>query len=323
MSSAQDVITPELFDRLSRLLGARVTDLKPMPGGHSGITLISTTESGERAVVKVAAPGRPAVGRHDVLRQARVMQHVAPYVPVPAVIATDETDNPVAIVSFASGVALEPAIDETGADLPAALVERRFDIATDLLATLHRTPVEGLGDEEVSTPASELALFRRICAAGSEEFQSVGDAVGEALAQDVPEPWRVGLVHGDYRLGNIMFDGEIPRAIVDWEIWTLGDPRVDLGWLATFADVSHFPVIGRTDVTVPGVDHVVDAYAAAVGAPVPDTAWFLRLGAFRMGAMMSHNLHRHRTGRHHDPYQETLPPTIERLMAVAAGSTTD
>lgn len=319
MSSAHDVITPELLDRLSGLLGTRVTELEPMPGGHSGITLIGTTEPGGRVVVKVAAPGRPAVGRHDVLRQARAMRHVAAHVPAPEVIATDESDNPIAIVSFASGVALEPAIDETGTELATDLVERRFDVAADLLATLHRVPVEGLGDEEVRTPGAELEQFRRISAAGTEEFRELGDRAGSRLAQDVPAPWRTTLVHGDYRLGNIMFDGDTPRAVVDWEIWTLGDPRVDLGWLATFADTSHFPGIARLDVTVPGVDHVVAAYAAAVGEDVPDTAWFMRLGAFRMGAMMSHNLHRHRTGRHHDPYQETLPATIERLLGIAAG----
>ena len=44
------------------------------------------------------------------------------------------------------------------------------------------------------------------------------------------------ILHGDYRLGNIQFDGERPAAIIDWEIWSVGDPRTDLAWLMAFTD---------------------------------------------------------------------------------------
>lgn len=319
MSAADDVLTPEMTARVSRLIGAEVTLLRPMPGGHSGITLVAETAAGERVVVKVAAPGRPAVGRHDVLRQVRAMALVEPYVPAPQVLATEESEQPLVVVSFVAGQAIEPVIDETGTDLPTDLVRRRFDVATELLATLHRVPVEGLGDEPVRTPADELTQFRKIAAAGEEEFRTLGEEAGASLAAAVPDAVEVALVHGDFRLGNLLMEDDTPRALVDWEIWTLGDPRVDLGWLATFADASHFPGIAREDVTVPGVEHVVKTYEAATGRPAADAAWFTRLGAFRMGAIMSHNLHRHRTGRHVDPYQETLPATIERLFGVAAG----
>lgn len=321
MSAADEVLTPEMKARVSNLIGSQVSELRPMPGGHSGITLVATTTNGDKVVVKVAAPGRPAVGRHDVLRQARAMALVAPYVPVPRVLALEDNEQPLAVVSFAAGQAIEPVIDESGADLPDDLVLRRFDVAVELLATLHRVPIDELADEPVRSPADELAQFRKVAAAGEEEFRRLGEEAGVSLANSVPEPMRPTLVHGDFRLGNILMDGTDPQALVDWEIWTVGDPRVDLGWMATFADRSHFPGISREDVNAPGTEHVVMAYAEATGAPVPNADWFLRLGAFRMGAIMSHNLHRHRTGRHVDAYQETLPATIERLLDVAAGRT--
>lgn len=320
MSAASEVLTPEMNARISALVGAEVRELRPMPGGHSGITLIADLDDERRVVVKVAAPGRPAVGRHDVLRQARAMRLAGAHVPAPEVIAEEDTDQPIAVVSFARGEAVEPAIDETGADLPADLVQRRFDAATDLLAQLHRVPLDDLQDEPVRTPAAELDQFRRISAAGAEEFRDLGEQAGSLLAQSVPSPGPVSLVHGDYRLGNLLMIDDTPQALVDWEIWTVGDPRVDLGWLAMFADTSHFPGIAREDVTVPGVDRVVARYEQATGAPVADANWFLRLGAFRMGAMMAHNLHRHRTGRHVDPYQESLPPTIRRLLTLSLDS---
>jgi aminoglycoside phosphotransferase (APT) family kinase protein len=319
-TSAAGAVTPELVARLERLLGEPVAHLSPLPGGHSGITLQCLAGSRGRVVVKVAAPGRPAVGRHDVLRQARAMAQVGPYVPAPEVIAVEEGEQPLAVVSFAAGDAVEPAIDDTGAALSSSLVSRRFDVVTQLLADLHAVPMGELAAEPVRTPAAELEQFARIVAAGDEGFRSLGEQAASSLGTQVPGPWRVGVVHGDFRLGNVLFEDVEPRAIVDWEIWTHGDPRVDLGWLATFADLDHFPGIERRDVVLPRVDHVLATYGSAVGADVPDAAWFVRLGAFRMGAIMSHNLHRHRTGRHTDPYQETLPPTIERLLEVAAGA---
>ena len=143
--SAADAVTPELVARLERLLDDRLTDVHPMPGGHSGITLMCTAESRGPVVVKVAAPGRPAVGRHDVLRQARAMAQVGPHVPAPEVILVEDGEQPLAVVSFAAGAAVEPAIDDTGADLPEALVRQRFDVVTHLLADLHRVDPRSAG----------------------------------------------------------------------------------------------------------------------------------------------------------------------------------
>ena len=56
-----------------------------------------------------------------------------------------------------------------------------------------------------------------------------------------PEPRRPTLVHGDYRLGNIICRGAEPAALIDWEIWSAGDPRVELGWFLVFADGDQLP----------------------------------------------------------------------------------
>ena len=137
----------------------------------------------------------------------------------------------------------------------------------------------------------------------------------------MPDLWRLGIVHGDYRLGNVLFEGVEPRAVVDWEIWTHGDPRVDLGWLATFADLDRFPGLARPDVVVPGVDHVLAAYQEAVGESVPEADWFVRARGFPGWARSCRTTCTDTaTGRHVDPYQESLPPTIERLLEVAAGA---
>ena len=130
------------------------------------------------------------------------------------------------------------------------------------------------------------------------------------LAASVPPAVTPTLVHGDYRLGNVISAGLDPAAVIDWEIWSVGDPRVELGWFLVFADGSNFPGVGREVAGLPSEDELVELY----GRPLDDLAWFNALGRFKMAAIMGHNLRRHREGRHVDPDQERLPETIITLI---------
>lgn len=121
-------------------------------------------------------------------------------------------------------------------------------------------------------------------------------------------------MHGDYRLGNLISRGTEPVALIDWEIWSIGDPRVELGWFLVFADGSNFPGVGRVVPELPTAEELVETYAGTGSAPQA-LDWFHALGRFKMAAIMGHNLRRHREGRHHDPDQERLPATIARLIS--------
>jgi aminoglycoside phosphotransferase (APT) family kinase protein len=135
----------------------------------------------------------------------------------------------------------------------------------------------------------------------------------QRLTDSVPVAVAPRLVHGDYRLGNLICSGTEPAALIDWEIWSVGDPRVELGWFLVFADGSNFPGVGREVPGLPTPDELIRAYAAD-GRPVDELAWFNALGRYKMAAIMGHNLRRHLEGRHHDPDQERLPDTIHRLI---------
>lgn len=223
-------------------------------------------------------------------------------------------------MSFERGEAAEPAHDAPVSGDDEALVAARFAAATDLLARLHALDVRSLllPGEAPTTPGDELAKWERTLGAVTDEgFRTAGDEAFRRLVAGTPAPWRTAFVHGDYRLGNVLFDGDEPVAVIDWEIWSVGDPRVDLGWYLTFCDPRDFPIIGFPHRRLPSAGEVVAAYEAAVGEAVPDLEWFLALGAFKIGVVMAHNLERHRSGRHVDPFQEQLPPTIEHLLARA------
>lgn len=147
-----------------------------------------------------------------------------------------------------------------------------------------------------------------------EELRPLGAELVAALQVSVPTPQTPTIVHGDYRLGNLMFDGDELQAVVDWEIWGIGDRRVDLGWFLTFLDQSSFPGLGIERRATATEQSVLQDYLGD-SEPFEDFDWFLALGKMKLAAIMAHNLKRHRLGKHIDPYLETLPPTIAALIA--------
>lgn len=307
----------ELRDRVIAGLGAQGIEgpfgpLDPMLGGHSGLTYRIAGPAAE-FVIKSVPPGQKAVGRHDMLRQARIMSALAETdVPVPGIRATDDGSPAWFAMDLVRGESLEPVLDDPAVE--AGLAAARMRRAAEILPALHAVPLETLPvDGEVLSPADELARWVRTMGAVPPELVPDADRLEGLLTAAIPEPVAPVLVHGDYRLGNILCDGTEPAALIDWEIWSPGDPRVELGWFLVFADGTNFPGVGREVAGLPEPGELIDIYSAAAG-PLTDFAWFDALGRFKMAAIMGHNLRRHREGRHHDPAQELLPDTISRLI---------
>lgn len=292
------------------------TGLVPMLGGHSGLTYrIGIGE--HEFVVKAVPPGQRPIGRHDMLRQARILQALAPTdVPVPVVRATEEPADGQGQAWFAMdlvpGESLEPVLDDPKVE--PALAAARMRRAAEVLPRLHAVPLDSLPvDGKPLSPPDELDRWIRTMDAVPPAFVPRAGELRALLSQDIPEAVEPVLVHGDYRLGNILSQGREPAALIDWEIWSTGDPRVELGWFLVFADGSNFPGVGRVVPGLPGADELVDIYTGSADR-IPELSWFDALGRFKMAAIMGHNLRRHREGRHHDPDQEKLPATIERLI---------
>jgi len=295
--------------------GLEVGELTRLPGGHSGLTYRLETGEGP-LVVKSVPENQKAIGRHDVLRQARIMDALAPTgVPVPTIVATDDSEPAWFAMQLVQGEALEPVLDDPAVE-PAVAATRMGQVA-EMLTALHDVPLDKVPvDGPPLSPTDELDRWARTMAAVPEHLVPDADRLHRRLAETVPAAVAPTLVHGDYRLGNIICEGTEPVALIDWEIWSAGDPRVELGWFLVFADGSNFPGVGREVPGLPTADELVDRYAVD-GRPVDDLAWFDALGRYKMAAIMGHNLRRHLEGRHHDPDQERLPDTIRRLIDTA------
>jgi aminoglycoside phosphotransferase (APT) family kinase protein len=305
---------PRIADRLrAETPLTEIGELAVLPGGHSGLTYRLPVGAAGELVVKAVPRGQRSIGRHDMLKQARIMTALASTdVPVPPVVAVDETEPAWFAVDFIHGESIEPTLDDPAID-PAVAAARMLR-AAEILPRLHRVPVSALppGSETLS-PAEELARWSKTMGAVPAELVPGAADLEARLSASVPDGLEPTLVHGDYRLGNIICEAVEPLAIIDWEIWSIGDPRVELGWFLVFADGSNFPGVGRDVPGLPSEEELLAAYAD--GGPTPAAMdWFNALGRFKMAAIMGHNLRRHREGRHEDPDQERLPDTIVRLI---------
>jgi len=323
MPTAPVVVDAGFSERIAAAAGpgVGVTRLEVLSGGHSGVTHVADLERDgrtESVVVKSTPPGRRATGRHDVLRQAAVVAALGARgeVPVPAVRFTDGGDPPFFATELVPGVAVDPIIDPERTPIPAEEVAARWDAAIAVLATLHRTPVAELGlpDAAPRAPAEELAIWEATMRAAKMEDDAATQRALGAMRARLPEPAGASIVHGDFRLGNILFDGAVPRALIDWEIWSVGDPAMDLGWFISFTDADNYPGVGRAVPGTPTAEAVLARYAELTSTDRDDLAWFLALGSFKLAAIQAHNRRRHLEGRYHDEWQSLLGPSIERLL---------
>ncbi|MBS1676580.1 MAG: phosphotransferase family protein [Actinobacteria bacterium] len=301
---------------------AALIELSRMSGGHSGVTHLAVLRDADRRerrlVVKSAPVGRPARGRHDVLRQARVVEALGAdgSVPVAGVRLRGDGDPPFYAADLLPGVATEPLIEPPQAEESGALIAARWQAALDVIARLHAldSAAIGLAGEPVRTPAAELAIWTRTMEAARFDHPAATELPALMLAAAPPAPARPAIVHGDFRLGNILFVGAEPQGLIDWEIWSVGDPLVDLGWFYSFTDPANYPGLGRDVPGTPTADDLVAAYLEVTDQTDRDPSWFLALGCFKLAAIQAHNRKRSLDGRHVDAANEALGPSIERLL---------
>lgn len=331
MSSAQEKAEQRAAAALTRRWpGTRVDAFFPL-AGHSGLTLradLSGDAAPSRVAVKLCPPGRAPVGRHDVVRQARIVRDLAGRagVAVPEVLLIDMDEPPVTVFSWAEGEGAEPVLELAPGERPAEVLCARYRHAAHMLAALHAVPVSELsaaGGERRWAPVDELERWRPTMETVDPELRPGADELYKALAAEPPPAGPNVIVHGDYRLGNLLCQGEDVRAIVDWEIWSVGDARVDLGWFLIMSAPDDLPGVATSRDEVLPAAEVLGEYERAAGAPVSDMVWFDALARYKMAAIMGNNLRRHRAGRRVDPYQERLveaiPTLIRRGLELTAG----
>ena len=314
--------------------GARVAELSPMTGGSSSLTFRAVLDGVPRdetvVVIKVAPPGLPPVRNRDVLRQARLQAGLQRHVGrrlAPAVLFTDAgdppDDPPFMAMELVPGECVEPSL-APALDRPAPEATRaRYLDAAELLAELHRVDplTAGLGDEPVVTIADESERWTRAFTTVPDELREGYEACAELLHATVPPALPAVVNHGDYRLGNTLCLGEEVQAIIDWEIWSVGDPRIDLTWFGFFTDEAAHPSaepVGPAG--TPTRAEVMEAYVAAGGQKLPDLDWFHALTLYKEAAATALLLKRKlKAGAPLSESDERMLPALRTMMDEAVG----
>ena len=280
--------------------GCVVEDVTFLPGGT--VSLVYTAivrargDGDERVVLKVAPPGLAPVRNRDVLRQARSIDALsrAPGVAVPAVLFSDPGAPPEVPPFFATpflpGECVEPILDPPADPKSRDVVRARAFAATDVLVAMRKASIDdlGLGDEAVMTPADEVRRWVRTFETVPDDLREGYEPVADALLASAPELIGPSLVHGDYRLGNMLCDGAQINGIIDWELWTASDPRIDLSWFLFFTDDGGHPSV-RPGVPsgMPPTAELLAAYEAGVGETTKDLEWFDALTSFKEASATS------------------------------------
>jgi aminoglycoside phosphotransferase (APT) family kinase protein len=164
----------------------------------------------------------------------------------------------------------------------------------DRLAQLHNVDFVSAGLGDYGKPGS---FFERQVGRWTKQYRlAQTDDIPEAerliewLPRTLPEQHRTSIVHGDYRIDNMIFATTEPRvtALLDWELSTLGDPMADLSyflinWEMPAAGAATIGGVAGGDSGIPTMAAMVERYCAATGlAGIPDLNWYFAFGQFRL-----------------------------------------
>lgn len=279
-------------------LAGRLT-AEPLGAGRSNLSY-RLGDGRRRFVLRRPPFGDLLAGAHDVIREYRLLEGLqGTGVPVAETIAACEDTGvlgaPFTVVSYVDGITLRS--DRDLAQLSSVGRRRAVSEFGTTLARLHAVTPERSGRPEKNGrdfAARQLRVWRRQLGAEPRRPTPALDDVADRLAASLPQQERVAIVHGDYRLDNVLLgrDGDI-QAVVDWELWTLGDPAADLGSaIAYWTDSPFEPApLGETPTGSGQLGTRQDLLAAYEGAggTVPDRArlrWHVAFGLWRFAAIL-------------------------------------
>jgi aminoglycoside phosphotransferase (APT) family kinase protein len=306
-----------------RLEVAGVSGVTPLPGGASSLTFEGALDD-RPVVIKVAPPGVEPVGHRDVLRQARIVKALAGSgVPVPQVLWEDRGDPPVRpplfVMSRVEGDCVEPLFDDCAA---APELPERYRNACRAMAALHNVkPAEiGLGGEPIVDAVAEVRRWSQTLETVDAALVPGWTRVRDALLGCAPTAMAPSVVHGDFRLGNLLADGPAINAVIDWEIWSVGDPRIDAGWFLINCDPDTYRRVASAAGLAPPVAELAESYQERLRRRVTDLGWFRALACFKSAATWSlivkHNRRRRAPRADWEAMAATLPGLLDRARSI-------
>lgn len=287
---------PALTVYLDREVGLEGSHLEAslISGGRSNLTYALT--DGKRAWVLRRPPlGHVLASAHDMGREYRVMAALAASpVPVPQMVVhctdPDVVGAEFYVMGFVEGTIYRDPEQLASILHPGELVEN----LVGTLVGLHSVAPDEVDLDELGRPVGYAerqvgTWVRQLKASKSRELPEL-ERLAERLASDVPVNPRHAIVHGDYRLDNVVVADDLSiAAVLDWEMSTLGDPLTDVASLVVWWD--GLRGLDSPVAAVPGEyididsDQLIDRYAELSGADVSRMSWYLAFAYFKLAAI--------------------------------------
>jgi aminoglycoside phosphotransferase (APT) family kinase protein len=329
-------------------LGSGPIEAEPIGDGHSNVTYL-LRRGAERFVLRRPPRGPLPPSAHDVLREARLLAVLGPLgFPVPAVLATcadpAAIGAPFYVMPFLEGHVLTLELPPAYATAPgrgapssrpprerAPAPVRIGEELVDCLLDLHAIDYEGVGLAGLGRAEGylerQLKRFQGLLEINATRPLPELERVAGWLADNLPASPPASLVHGDYRLGNVMFAPAEPRlvAVLDWEMATIGDPLADVGYMTAMwaeAGDSPNPVADLSAVSreqgFPRREDLVRRYAEGSGLPLEGLAWYQVLATWKAAIFLEGSYRRYREGTTVDSYFAGLAEGVETLGRLAS-----
>src|SRR3954454_17812760 len=284
----------------------RSVDISLIAAGMSNLTYTVTPlggSPGDAVILRRPPTGAVLATAHDMGREHTVITALGPTaVPVPRTLhlCTDPAvlGAPFYVMERVEGVHVVSEIPAGYADAPE---QRRAigDGLVDVLADLHAVDYRRVGLVEFGRPegflARQVRRWSKQWDATRDTDRPGMDSLAARLAETVPQTQRNSVVRGDYRLDNCLLDPESPgrvRAVLDWEMSTLGDPLADLGMLYVYWPQAgeDLPATQSAVTALPGFPtraEVAERYAERSGLDLTDLNWYVGFAYFKFAAIVA------------------------------------
>ncbi len=326
-------------ERLAAVLGEEFNSAAPMtveqfPGGHSNLTYL--LRFGSQEFVMRRPPFGPVPPRaHDMAREYRILEAVNPVFPLapkPFVLCEDANviGSTFYLMERRHGIVVREREPIELADKPAER-RRASEAMIDALADLHLVDIEAHGLARLGKPAGFVerqvrGWNERWHGSQTTNLPEMDNLAAWLVERLPPDPQRATLVHGDFKLDNVMLDaqdvGRI-RGVFDWEMSALGDPLVDLGiLLAYWVHVSMASASGA----VASVTHnegwftrteMLERYGARTGFNLTSITFYEVFAVFKLAVVLQQIFYRYHRGQTDDPRFATLDERVTWLARIA------
>lgn len=258
-------------------------------GGKSNLTYI-VRDHAKTFVVRRPPLGHVLATAHDMAREHRVMTALQDTdVPVPRTFHLcrdiEVIGAPFYVMEYVEGTR------------PPITARIAYDLA-DVLATLHSIAPETVGLDDFGRPDGFLQRQvsrwkRQLDSSRSREMPGIDD-LHLRLARAVPDSGKPAIVHGDFKLGNTLIKDGVVRAVLDWEMSTLGDPLTDLALFLLYSDFraldNDAPGEDAEAETTLDIEELAGHYAELSGRDVSRLGWYLGLACFKL-AVIAEGIH--------------------------------